>query len=115
MLFDNEGTYAIRYKALDKWGITSVEREFVFSIDKTPPFFYLDKIEPVGNNKLRYLFKCSEPLSFVTINGFYTICGFDKTFYAIFEKGRFDLLKIQAIDLAGNETLVEISISNHKS
>jgi len=115
MLFDNEGTYAIRYKALDKWGITSMEREFVFSIDKTPPFFYLDKIEPEFNNKLRYLFKCSETLSFVTINSFYTICGFDKTFYVIFEKGRFDLLKIHAIDLAGNETLVEISISNRKS
>jgi len=115
MLFDSEGTYAIRYKALDKWGITSVEREFVFSIDRTPPFFYLDKIEPVGNNKLKYLFRCSEPLSYVTINGFYTICGSDKTFYAIFEKGRFDLLKIHAIDLAGNETLMEISISNHKS
>jgi len=47
------------------------------------------------------------------INGFYTICGFDETFYVIFEKGGFDLLKIQTIDLTGNEMLVEIPISNH--
>jgi hypothetical protein len=114
ILFDKEGTYSIRYKALDKWGVTSGEKKFDFIIDKTPPVFYLERMEQVGSNKVKYLFRCSEPLSFVTVNGFYTICGFNKTFYAIFERGRFDVLKVHAIDLAGNETIKEFSISDYK-
>lgn len=108
-LLNKEGSYSIRYKSVDKWGISSKEKVFNFNIDKTPPLITLANIEPVGSNKLKYVFNCSEPLSFVTVNGYYTICGFNKTFYAIFEKGEFGTLKIKAVDRARNETLVRFS------
>ncbi len=112
ILLSKDGTYTLNYKAVGKWGLASEEKIFVFNIDKTPPLIGLDHIEPIGSDKLKYVFKSSEPLSFVTINGFYTVCGFDESFYVIFEKGRFDSLKIDAKDLAGNEMVMEAFVKD---
>jgi len=96
-----EGTHIIQYYAVNTLGIKTSLHTLKLVIDTTPPAITLKEIVRVKGNKKKYVFSSSEVLSSVYVNGYYTICGLNKEFYAILP-GKVDKLTVNATDLAGN-------------
>ncbi len=98
---EGDGVHTICYYAVNTLGLKTAIKTLRICIDTVPPKIVLKRIEKIGRNKNKYVFGSSEVLSSVYVNGYYTICGFDKEFYVILS-GKPEKLTVKATDLAGN-------------
>ncbi len=96
-----EGMHTIRYYAVNTLGLKTNTKNVQVYIDTVAPEITLKRIIDLGKNKKKYIFGSNEVLSSVYVNGYYTICGFDKEFYVTLS-GKAEKLIVEATDLAGN-------------
>lgn len=98
-----EGKHIITYYAENTLGLHSAVKSIAVTVDLTPPKIIYEKSIKITENVSKVIFLSNEPLSKVTVNGWYTVCDFNGEFY-VFMKSDVSSAFIDAEDLAGNET-----------
>ena len=98
-----EGFHTVYCYVENSIGIKSKVRKISVDADLTPPSLEFYKVEKERDNLYKVIFKSSELLSNVSVNGKFTVCSLNKEFY-IYSKEKNGDFSIKAVDLAGNVT-----------